>query len=642
MKHQKFSEETPGLRQELRNLRSLAGLPPEPQEAVTPPEVSGPGSPLEAMVAVSDELIDLFAERQIATWDLVDVSYLERGASVARAVCKLHARDAAGPYEGTGFLISNRLLITNHHNLPNEEIAATAFVEFEHELDPSGLPRDPQRFVLRPEEAYWSDADLDICVVAVALISRGNVPLSRYGMLRLNPEVGKISEGQFITLIEHPDGEWKQVALRENRLLRKDEKVLWYASDTAPGSSGAPCFSDQWQVVAVHRRGVPQTKEDDENLIALRNGHYMAREQIRDLRISDHDILWLANEGTRISTFVNTIRQDQVATGNSLISAWLADLGPPRFIELPSQPVIVAEPETFVENRRPVNDYERRNGYQSDFLGIEIPPPALDQAIHRWGRTAFNGDTGAPEFPYYNFSIWMSRERRLPYVAAVNIDGANHNERNRDEFGDDKWVYDDRLPERLQIGNWFYGNEPARFGHNYFDRGHIIRRTEPSWGPDDAARLANDDTFHWTNCSPQYKTFNQRQSHWQGLETYLLENGAVQIRKRLTLFTGPIFSDDDTEHRTVFVPKQFFKVAVFVADDGRLRSAAYVIDQSEWVDVIDFERAPVLDIPSVRRSIHWLEEQTGLDFGQLVREADSAAGLGDDLVAIRNLPDLFA
>lgn len=631
----KFSKESPKLRQELQELREQAGLRAEQRGMV--PNESGFES------AIGNEATELFDERQINTWDLVNVSYLEQGATVARAVCKLHARDEKGPYVGTAFLVSERLLVTNHHNLPTELIASTAFVEFDHEIDPSGFPRNPERFVLKPQDAYWSNEDLDICVVAVASHSQGNRPITQYGSLVLNPAVGKIREGQFVSLIHHPDGDWKQVALRENRLLKKAEQVLWYASDTSTGSSGAPCFSDRWQVVAIHRRGVPQTKEGDNSLIALRNGEYMTRDQIRDLRIMDSDILWIANEGVRVSVLVNTIRQDTNATQNVLISSWLADINQDNIAATPARPTVVntiREP-SFIENRRPVNNYEQRNGYQSDFLGIDVPPPSLDGAIQRWGRTSYNSDTGDPEFSYYNFSVWMSYERRLAFVAAVNIDGANHNERNRDEFGGDKWVFDDRLPERLQVGNWFYGNEPASHNKNYFDRGHIVRRTEPSWGPTDSARLANDDTFHWTNCSPQYKSFNQQSRYWQGLETYLLEDGAVQHNKRMTFFTGPIFSIDDTEHRSILVPKQFFKVAVFLGHDGTVRSAAYVLDQSEWVDLIDFERARQLDVKSVRRSVSWLEDLTGLDFGEVVRAGDSAAGLGNDVAEIANLSDLF-
>jgi endonuclease G len=650
MPDQKFSDESPELRKELELLRSLAGLkaqPVQPKQLSSLGEVELAEAVEEVAIATDDiaveqnPLLDVFNERQIGTLDLVDVAYLERGAAVARAVCKLHGKDELGYFTGTAFLVAERLLVTNHHNLPTEAIAAATYVEFEYERGQDGLPRDSERFVLKPEDGYWSDKELDVCVVAVAALSQGGVPINRYSPVRLNSATGKIDVGQFITLVHHPDGEWKQVALRENRLLKKDEKVLWYSSDTSPGSSGAPCFSDQWEVVAVHRRGVPQTKPDDENMIALRNGEFATRSQIKNLKISDRDILWLANEGVRVSVFLDAIGNDPIAESNLLIAAWLKQLGPQRFAAHTTQITVVSEPAAFEENRRPQNDYEKRNGYQPDFLGISVAPPNLDGAIERWGAAAFNSDTGDIELPYYNFSVWMSRERRMPFLGAVNIDGANHNQRRRDEFGNDKWVYDDRLPERLQIGEWFYGNEPARYRKNYFDRGHIVRRTEPTWGSEDLARLANDDTYHWTNCTPQYKDFNQRSRYWQGLEKYLLEKGALKHKKRLTLFTGPIFADDDTEHRSVLVPKRFFKVAVFVDDADKLQSAAYVLDQSQWVDVIDFERAPALDVLAARRSIGWLEEQTGLDFGEVVRGADGAAGLGDDPMALAKLGDLF-
>ena len=42
------------------------------------------------------------------------------------------------------------------------------------------------------------------------------------------------------------------------------------------------------------------------------------------------------------------------------------------------------------------------------------------------------------------------------------------------------------------------------------DRGHLVRRLDPAWGESKAlAKIANDDTFHFTNCTPQHENFNQ-------------------------------------------------------------------------------------------------------------------------------------
>ena len=586
----------------------------------------------------------VFNEKQINTWDLVDINYLKKGYIVSRSVCKLYSRDSKGPFTGTCFMISNNLLITNNHNLPTEQIAAKAFVEFDHELGADGFPKNQQRFILKPEEAFWTDSDLDITIVAVKPISQANKKLLDYGFLSLDPQEGKIEKDNFISIIHHPNGELKQVAIRENRLMKKKEKVLVYASDTSSGSSGAPCFSDKWQVVAIHRRGIPKTKDGDPNFIALKNGEFMTWEAIEDLRILESDIIWMANEGTRISVLINTLKKSKSAKKNGLISEWLDNLGPINFenSNLLETNTSISRVPNFLENRRADKDYEKRNGYQMGFLGLELQTPCLKLAQEKWGSTSFNSDTGKAEFTYYNYSVWMSKERRMAFLTAVNVNGANHNQRERKEFGGDKWEYDGRLPERLQIGDWFYGNEPARYNKNYFDRGHVVRRTEPTWGPTESAQLANDDTFHWTNCLPQYKYFNQNSRHWQGIEVYLLDEGAIKHNLRMTMFAGPIFSADDIEHRGVLIPKRFFKIATFVGLDGKLVSAGYVLDQSEWVEVLDFEKAYKLDVPSVRRSIQSIEKETGINFGDVIRIADAANDIVDDLKAIKELPDLFS
>lgn len=47
------------------------------------------------------------------------------------------------------------------------------------------------------------------------------------------------------------------------------------------------------------------------------------------------------------------------------------------------------------------------------------------------------------------------------------------------------------------------------------------------------------------------------------METYLLEH-AADNRRRLVVYTGPIFSDLDPVYRGVGIPLRYFKVAVFI------------------------------------------------------------------------------
>jgi endonuclease G len=52
-------------------------------------------------------------------------------------------------------------------------------------------------------------------------------------------------------------GARRQFAIRENQCVEdRDPDVIWYMSDTAQGSSGAPVLNDSFQVVALHHSGV--------------------------------------------------------------------------------------------------------------------------------------------------------------------------------------------------------------------------------------------------------------------------------------------------------------------------------------------------------------------------------------------------
>jgi endonuclease G len=58
-----------------------------------------------------------------------------------------------------------------------------------------------------------------------------------------------------VTIIQHPNGGLKQIALTANQVVGLWEHRLHYTTDTMPGSSGAPVFNDLWQVIAIHHAG---------------------------------------------------------------------------------------------------------------------------------------------------------------------------------------------------------------------------------------------------------------------------------------------------------------------------------------------------------------------------------------------------
>ena len=161
------------------------------------------------------------------------------------------------------------------------------------------------------------------------------------------------------------------------------------------------------------------------------------------------------------------------------------------------------------------------------------------------------------------------------------------------------------------------------------DRGHLTRREDTAWGDDvESATAANNDTFHFTNCSLQASPFNRGKDRWQGLEQFLLEQHAKKERRRMTVITGPLFSSNDPVYKndrmnySVRCPLQFWKVCVLIRQDDTPAATGFVLGQEDIQSLPGFEEA--FDVAATQIKIADLEKRTGLDFGRL-REFDHFA-----------------
>jgi endonuclease G len=142
-------------------------------------------------------------------------------------------------------------------------------------------------------------------------------------------------------------------------------------------------------------------------------------------------------------------------------------------------------------------------------------------------------------------------------------------------------VTDPRLAEAVQLPDVFYTKDGGAF-----DKGHIVRRDDVAWG--DAfqdMQMANGDTYHTTNCSPQVAGFNRaaNDDNWGDLERLIQrETGA----ERVCIFAGPVLDEDDrvfrgrNEHGPVQiqVPRAFWKIVVAKGDDGP-KAFGFVLEQ---------------------------------------------------------------
>jgi endonuclease G len=204
-------------------------------------------------------------------------------------------------------------------------------------------------------------------------------------------------------------------------------------------------------------------------------------------------------------------------------------------------------------------------GYDDGFLDAPLPLPEAADAVR---------------LDYTHFTVLLDRDRRLARLTAVNVAGAELVDVPR---GDD-WRLDDRIPAEWQAG-------PEVYARNDLDRGHLVRRRDPVWGPD--ARRADSDTFHYTNAAPQASGFNQSQELWVGLEDHVLEYADANDL-RISVLTAPVLGERDIPYRGIRIPLRFFKIAAWCRG-AELRAAGFVLDQSPVLDRDDLDRGVAAD-----------------------------------------------
>lgn len=255
-------------------------------------------------------------ERILGKNDLMSVRYFEVGIRVAHSVGRIHVRTPQGAGFGTGFLVAPRLVMTNNHVLEDASIAGSSKIEFDFQEGADGKLL-PSVFVnFDPATFFVTDKTLDFSLVAL----QGDLaPISRMGFNGLSAEEGKVIVGEYVSIIQHPSGERKQLALRENQIVDVLDDFLHYKTDTSPGSSGSPVFNDQWEVVALHHSGIP--RKDASGRILTRDG------KVWTAAMGETAVDWIANEGVRISRILKHLQNLSLSGVQAALRKQLLDAG---------------------------------------------------------------------------------------------------------------------------------------------------------------------------------------------------------------------------------------------------------------------------------------------------------------------------
>jgi endonuclease G len=612
------------------------------------------------------------------TIDLQGASFLTEGAQIRRAVAYIEVNDAHSSKVGSGFLVSPRLFLTNCHVIGDANAARSSQIVFDREMDETGAPRPTTIYLLDPDTfaLFSQEKEFDYALIAVGRLNAGSARIEDLGYCVLSDGDDKHAIGMNVTVIQHPRGLPKMIWVRNNPLTHRTKRTLLYETDTEQGSSGAPVFNDEWDLVALHHWGQPWLEHTDDQGKTIPSN---------------------VNEGVRISALYRDLQSRLAslpAPQQELLSAALAYahqarstsspgrvLSPPRpraamhesmsrineretamtdpsdvnelRVTIPIEVTIrlgsssladaaIVAPFSQVPDRnlsrgaeavRIDRDYENRSGYDPTFIpGIKLPLPTLGASLTKQIAPLRGNEAGAASglLKYEHFSLVMNKKTRLAIFTATNIDGEEYLTIDR-KTGEvaasegETWYKDDRISASYFLDQSFYSSWST-----YFDRGHLTRRTDPTWGTKPEAERANADTFHFTNCSPQHFRFNQTTKYWQGAERHVLENGvlAADTKKRVSVFQGPIF-DDAIDHWAddVQIPSSFFKIIAWKGAKG-LKSVGLIVDQlpllSESRKNLGSPReAAAIDVSQWRVPIGEIEQRTGLTFDKAIRDADT-------------------
>jgi endonuclease G len=266
-----------------------------------------------------------------------------------------------------------------------------------------------------------------------------------------------------------------------------------------------------------------------------------------------------------------------------------------------------------------------RLGYDKNYLGFEVPLPKLTAE----GEAAtVKLEDGSPLLNYEHFSLVLHKRRRLALFTASNVDWRPQSREvhgkkpSRDKLNgftgneEEDWVIDPRIPLDYQLPDYFYTRDKGAF-----DRGHIVRRDDVAWGGSfKEMQMANGDTFHTTNCSPQVREFNQSRFgdfNWGQLENMIQQQTKAET---VTVFAGPVLDPGDRYFHglmksrvevSVQIPERFWKIVV-CKNGGQPAAFGFLLDQ----DILHVDLHAEFAVPTAwKRFLHSIEEIESLLFG---------------------------
>ncbi len=632
-------------------------------ESITKGNILGSGVNLEKrkemISAKGFEPAEFAYERAIGKNDSLYSNFAELIELTKRKIGRIVIKsDGKTTGYATGFMVSPELMLTNWHVFKLASDADESELQFFYEYDVHGHPLSPVIFNF-DNTKFYNNEELDYCFVAVKPVDiSGKIPLSSIGYLYLDRALGKIGDENVekLNIIHHPQGDYKQISIRENTFVGIESTKIFYVTDTAQGSSGSPVFNDQWQVVGLHHKSIAKMTSDgmqyldkDDKIIPENDG-----------KIDVTRIIWLKNEGIRISVILNHI--DEKFPGDKLL-AGLAS--PPPAEDLTVEVTAAGKPmESYQKYKYDLNNNLNSNTMANStdqFININVPVNSLNsersidislstaskkstaemirqpESLKQSEKTAalleevakadkesavdFSKCKGydpdflgvkipipqpkkklekqiailkdkSNELKYFKYSVIFNAVAKMPAISAINVEGDPDKRLDNSKRSDD-WLRDVRIDVECQLTDKFYSGSKM-------DKGHMSRFEDANWDNTEKDALRNGVyTCFYTNACPQVVKLNRAGGLWGKLEKAVLEKGVKKEKgklARISVFNGPIFNDDkDRVFKGVTIPMDYYKVILWLDDDKKLRATAFILSQELLVSKIKFDESMRMD-----------------------------------------------
>lgn len=201
---------------------------------------------------------------ELDSMDHEDIRLMLKGG---QSVCRIEFGNLDRP--ATGFLITDDLLLTSYHVFEYPKIAGDDFDEnfgdatlwFGKVATKGGGKATGQEF--KPEsvvaKSHYRKLDYVLIKVEKSIKKAKDVTLVEY-------DLAVPKKATPLHLIGHPgkiEGATMKFARCSNAVTRVIEKKgkIQYWTQSAGGSSGSPCFNEDWNVVAMHHAAIGKKRE---------------------------------------------------------------------------------------------------------------------------------------------------------------------------------------------------------------------------------------------------------------------------------------------------------------------------------------------------------------------------------------------